>query len=70
MKKLLILDLKKNYDYIKNDYDVINVNRGAIKLENCRRIPFDINDNKKIIKEDKKKILGFFFKIKNNIKKK
>ena len=70
MKKLLILDLKKNYDYIKNDYDVINVNRGAIKLENCKRIPFDINDNKKNIKEDKKKILGFFFKIKNNIKKK
>ena len=68
-KKLLILDVKKNYDYKKKDYDIIIVNRGIIKIRNCKKILFDINDNKKNILDDKKKILSFFLNIKKNIKK-
>jgi hypothetical protein len=68
-KKLLILDLKKNYDYKKENYDIITVNRGNIKSRNCKKISFDINDNKKTLAKDKKKILSFFLKIKKIIKK-
>ena len=65
MKKLIILDLNKNYVLQRDNCNYLNINRGLIKFHNATKIEFNVNKNPKILKEFIKSIKIFFNKIKN-----
>jgi hypothetical protein len=57
-KKLIIIDLKKNFQNKISDTEYIKLNHGDLNYENnCKEIKFDIND---IFKKKKKNIINFF----------
>lgn len=70
MKKLIILDLNKNYNLQRNNCNYLSVNRGFIQFNNSVKIEFNVNSNLKTYKEFIKSIEIFFNKIKNEIDKK
>ena len=69
MKKLIILDLNKNYVLQRDNCNYLNINRGLIKFHNATKIEFNVNKNPKIFKEFIKSIKIFFNKIKNEVDK-
>jgi len=69
MKKLIILDLNKNYVLQRDNCNYLNINRGLIKFHNATKIEFNVNKNPKILKEFIKSIKIFFNKIKNEVDK-
>lgn len=67
MKKLIIIDLKKNYEINRKNCTFISVNRGSIELKNSKKISFDVNNQKKNIENNKKDLINFFLKIEKRI---
>ena len=51
-KKLLILDLKKNYNIKRNNVDVIYLSYGDIHIVNSSRLDLEQYRNEKIKKEE------------------
>ena len=49
MKKLIILDLNKNYVLQRDNCNYLNINRGLIKFHNATKIEFNVNKNPKIL---------------------
>ena len=67
MKKLVIIDLEKNYNFkTQSDYYIL-ANRGFVNFKNAKRISIDINKNTKILNQDKKKLFIYFNRIKKNL---
>lgn len=67
MKKLVIIDLEKNYNFkTQSDYYIL-ANRGFVNFKNAKRIAIDINKNTKILNQDKKKLFIYFNRIKKNL---
>ena len=64
MKKLIIVDLEKNYTIQRSGCSYLFVNRGSITFKDSQKINFNINNNKKIIKNNKKDLIDYFLKIK------
>ena len=64
MKKLIIVDLEKNYTIQRTGCSYLFVNRGSITFKDSHKINFNINNNKKIIKNNKKDLINYFLKIK------
>ena len=64
MKKLIIVDLEKNYTIQRTGCSYLFVNRGSITFKDSLKINFNINNNKKIIKNNKKDLINYFLKIK------
>ena len=48
MKKLIILDLNKNYVLQRDNCNYLNINRGLIKFHNAVKIEFNLNKNPKL----------------------
>ena len=69
MKKLIILDLNRNYVLQRDNCNYLNINRGLIKFHNAVKIEFNVNNNPKTFKEFIKSIKIFFNKIKNEVDK-
>ena len=69
MKKLIIVDLSKNYDFNLNSCNYILINRGLVKFSNSIKLNFNINKEQKLLADFKKKIKKFFFKINIKLKK-
>ncbi len=67
MKKLIILDLKKNYKISRENCNYLIVNRGNIEFKNSYKIDFDINENKKSLKKNKKDLINYFLQIKKKL---
>ena len=55
MKKLLIIDLEKNYEVFHENCFYLLTNRGSVNLKNSNKIDFNINKNKNNINKKKKK---------------
>ena len=51
MKKLIILDLNRNYVLQRDNCNYLNINRGLIKFHNAVKIEFNVNNNPKTFKE-------------------
>lgn len=67
MKKLVIIDLEKNYNFeIQSDYYIL-ANRGIINVKKTKKIDIDLNKNTKILNRNKKDLFNFFNKIKKNL---
>ena len=60
MKKLIIVDLEKNYTIQRTGCSYLFVNRGSITFKDSHKINFNINNNKKIIKNNKKDLINYF----------
>ena len=50
MKKLIILDLNKNYVLQRDNCNYLNINRGLIKFHNATKIEFNVNKIQKHLK--------------------
>ena len=70
MKKLIILDLNENFEILRENCDIIFLNKGTVNLKNIRKLNFNLNDNKKDINNFRKDIVNYFYKIKKELKKK
>ena len=64
MKKLIILDLNRNYVLQRDNCNYLNINRGLIKFHNAVKIEFNVNNNPKTFKEFIKSIKIFLIKSK------
>jgi hypothetical protein len=69
MKKLLIIDLEKNYEVFHENCFYLLTNRGSVNLKNSNKIDFNINKNKNNINKKKKNFISYLSKIQNIFKK-
>ena len=70
MEKLVIVDLEKNYHKTLKNCSYICVNRGTVNLQNAKKIPYDLNHNKKNLNKNKKDLIYFFLDLKKKFEKK
>ncbi len=69
MKKLIILDLNKNYNIQLNNCNYLMINKGLVKFRNSKKLGLNVNNQKRIYKEFIKTIKIFFTGIKKELSK-